>query len=159
MPPTYDIKTDITLDLTGVVCPGPLPAVRKMVEELDDGAVLLLISDCPGAEDDLRSWAKHTSNQILRVQDLGAKRLGLYIQKGDRWPANVVLDMRGSRCPGPIVEAGRLLDGMQDGEVLKLISNCQGIPGDIVSWARTTRHELLGQIQDVDGTYHFYVRK
>lgn len=156
---TQPAKADVTLDMTGSVCPGPLSAAKKMVEELDNGAVLLLISDCPGTGDDLRAWARHTNNQLLGTDQLGDGRTGYRIQKGDPWPSNVVLDMRGTRCPGPIIEAGRLLDGMQNGEVLKLVSNCKGTPNDVDSWTRKTGHELLGKVEDVDGTYQFFIRK
>ncbi|GAB4351995.1 MAG: hypothetical protein Kow006_16350 [Gammaproteobacteria bacterium] len=152
-------STKVTLDMTGSVCPGPLSAAKKMVEELDNGAVLMLISDCPGTGDDLRAWARHTNNQLLGVEDLGDNRKGYLIQKGDPWPSHVVLDMRGTACPGPIIEARRLLEGMDDGEVLKLVSNCRGIPSDIESWTKNTSHELLGQVEDADGTYHFFIRK
>lgn len=155
----HSVKADVTLDMTGAVCPGPLSAAKRMVEEMDNGAVLLLISDCPGTGDDLRAWARHTNNQLLNADDLGNGSKGYLIQKGDPWPSNVVLDMRGTRCPGPIVEAGRLLDGMQDGEILKLISNCKGSPSDVKSWSQKTSHELLGQVEDADGTYQFFIRK
>ena len=156
---TQSITADVTLDMTGSVCPGPLSAAKKMVEELDNGSVMLLISDCPGTGDDLLAWARHTSNMLLSTDALGDGRKGYLIQKGDLWPANVVLDMRGTRCPGPIIEARRLLDGLQDGEVLKLISNCKGTPSDIESWTRKTSHELLGQVEDANGTYQFFIRK
>jgi len=156
---TQPIKADVTLDMTGSVCPGPLSAAKKMVEELENGAVLLLISDCPGTGDDLRAWARHTNNQLLSADELGGSRKGYLIQKGDPWASNVVLDMRGTRCPGPIIEASRLLDGMQGGEVLKLISNCKGSPSDVESWTKKTGHELLGRVEDADGTYQFFIRK
>ncbi len=159
MEPSSATSANVTLDMTGAVCPGPLSAAKRMVEELENGAVLRLISDCPGTGDDLRAWARHTNNQLLSVEELGDNRSGYLIQKGDPWPSNVLLDMRGTRCPGPIIEAGRLLDGMGDGEVLKLISNCRGIPSDIESWTQKTSHELLGQVEDADGTYQFFIRK
>ncbi len=152
-------ESHVTLDMTGAVCPGPLAAAKKMVEAMDDGAVLLLISDCPGTGDDLRAWARHTRNHVLREEALESGRTGYYIQKGDPWIANVVLDMRGARCPVPIIETGRLIDAMAEGEILKLISNCQGVHSDIESWARTTRHELLGRVEEADGAYQFFIRK
>jgi tRNA 2-thiouridine synthesizing protein A len=62
-------------------------------------------------------------------------------------------------CPGPIVEAKKLLNGMQAGEVLKLISNCPGIQSDITGWAAATRMELVETVEIVQGEYEFYIRK
>lgn len=71
---------------------------------------------------------------------------------GDPWPANVVRTMRGTRCPGPIIEAGRFLHGMQDGDVLKLVSNCKGTSSDAEGWAGKTTRESLGKVEDGNGT-------
>jgi TusA-related sulfurtransferase len=51
--------------------------------------------------------------------------------------------MRGVSCPGPILEARKLLDGMKAGEVLQLVSDCPGSADDVVSWAKAGAAELL----------------
>jgi TusA-related sulfurtransferase len=154
-----EIKPHAILDLTGLRCPGPLVGAKQVVDELEDGQILLLISDCPGARDDLLAWARHTGKELLKVEELDTKRHGYYIQKGDPYPADVVLDMRGARCPGPIVEAAQLLQGMQSGEVMKLVSNCQGAPADIAAWVEARGCTLLGTVESAGGVYRFYIRR
>jgi tRNA 2-thiouridine synthesizing protein A len=155
------IRPNVSLDMTGATCPGPLLGAKKIVDGLEAGQVLLLISDCPGTRDDLFSWARYTDYQILKTEKMPNGALGFYIQKGKstRRRANAVLDIRGVACPGPVVEAKKLLNGMQVGEVLRLISNCPGITTDITGWARATGMKLLESFETAPGEYEFYIRK
>lgn len=155
------IKPNVTLDMTGSTCPGPLLGAKKVVDGLEPGQVMLLISDCPGTKDDLFSWVKYTDYEILKTEKMQAGALGFYIQKGKaiHRTANAVLDIRGVHCPGPIVEAKKLLNGMRTGEVLRLVSNCPGIMADITGWSRATGMTLVDTIETAPGEYEFYIRK
>ena len=61
-------KVNVVLDMKGLSCPRPLIGAKRMVDELTAGQVLLLVSDCPGTQDDLFAWAKQTGNQILKTE-------------------------------------------------------------------------------------------
>ncbi|NNM81068.1 MAG: sulfurtransferase TusA family protein [Burkholderiales bacterium] len=154
-------QANIILDMKGLSCPGPLVGAKRMVNDLESGQVLLLISDCPGTQDDLFSWAKQTSNQVLHTEKMPQGGTGYYIQKGkaEEMQVHASLDIRGVLCPGPIVEAKKLLNGMQPGEVLKLTSNCPGISSDIPGWAHATGMTILGTVEIAPGEYDFYIRK
>ncbi|MGE5471995.1 MAG: sulfurtransferase TusA family protein [Bacteroidota bacterium] len=158
---TTDIKPDLTLDLKGLTCPAPLLGARRLFDELDDGQVLLLIADCPGTQDDLFSWTRQTGNQLLGTVRHADGSQGFFLRKGrSRQPrAHAVLDMRGAVCPGPIVEARKLLSAMQPGEVLKLISNCPGVKDDIDGWALATGMTLLDAVETGSDTYEFYISR
>ena len=67
--------------------------------------------------------------------------------------------MCSSDLPGPIVEAKKLLNGMQSGEVLKLTSDCPGVPADIGGWADATGMSLLDTAEVSPGVFEFYIRK
>jgi len=152
----------VTLDMSGMSCPAPLLGAKKVMDDLRSGQVLLLISNCPGTSDDLFAWVKYTDNQIVSTVKKGDHRTGYYIRKGKastRPPPNAVLDIRGVSCPGPIIEAKKLLDAMQPGEVLQLISNCPGSPDDINAWVRTRSLELAGMHESTRGEFEFYIRK
>lgn len=152
---------NVVLDMKGLSCPRPLIGAKRMVDELSAGQVLLLISDCPGTQDDLFAWAKQTGNQILKAEKMPDGGTGYHIQKGKSHAhnANVTLDIRGAVCPGPIVEAKKLLNGMQTGEVLKLVSDCPGVQSDINGWASATGMTLLESFESDAGIYQFYIRK
>ena len=122
-------KPHVTLDMTGAACPGPMLGAKRILDELLAGEVMLLVSDCPATKDDLLSWPKYADVEILKTRKMPQGATGYYIRRGKHRQVspNAVLDMRGATCPGPIVEAKKLLDGMRKGEVLQLTSDCPGI--------------------------------
>jgi TusA-related sulfurtransferase len=154
-------KPHVILDMKGTACPGPLLGAKRVLDELLAGEVMLLISDCPGTRDDLLSWPKYADVQILKTAKLAQGGTGYYIRKGEtrRVSPNAVLDMRGATCPGPIVEAKKLLDGMRKGEALQLVSDCPGIRADVHSWVKATGLELADARESAPGEYQFYIRK
>lgn len=159
---TQNIHADAVLDLKGLTCPAPLLGAKKLVDDLLAGQILLLVSDCPGTQDDLFAWAKQTGNQVLKTAPMLGGGTGYYIMKGrgkETIKANALLDIRGVVCPGPIIEAKKLLNGMKAGEVLKLVSNCPGIHADITSWAATTGMKLLDTVKIAADDYEFYIQK
>jgi TusA-related sulfurtransferase len=152
---------NVVLNMKGLSCPGPLLGAKRMVDDLESGQILLLISDCPGTQDDLFSWTKQTDNQVLQTEKQPDGGMGYYIMKGKghEYKANVLLDIRGVLCPGPIVEAKKLLNGMQTGEILKLTSNCPGIRSDIEGWAKATGMDILESVEVGPSEYDFFIRK
>lgn len=159
---TIPITADVTLNLTGLKCPHTLLGARSVLDDLNPGEVLLLISDCPGTRDDLFVWAKSTGNEILDIgMDDEIKASNYYIRKGKRTPivANVSLDVRGLHCPGPVVEAKRILDGMRPGEIMKLVSNCTASKDEVGTWCRATGYSLLQTATIHPKGWEFFIRK
>lgn len=156
-------KPLVTLDLCGLNCPAPLLGAKHVIDDLQPGQVMRLISDCPGTPDDLFAWSRHTGNEVIATDRLGGRRVAYAIKRGasgaQRTTPNVRLDIRGVSCPGPIVEAKKLLDGMKTGETLALVSNCPGTPDDVNSWVRSTGLELVAKQEVAPGTYEFFIRK
>lgn len=155
------VPPDAVIDLKGLRCPGPLLGAKRLLDELAEGETLLMISDCPGTRDDLFAWARVTGNQVTASGRRADGGHGYLIRKGraERPPAQAVLDVRGAVCPGPIVEAHRLLDHLRPGEVLHLISDCPGVERDVTGWARTLGVTLLATAEIDPGTYEFFLRK
>jgi len=134
---------------------------RRVLEDLLAGEVMLLVSDCPATKDDLFSWPKYADVEIVKTEKLPRGGTGYYIRKGKarRIAPNAVLDMRGATCPGPIVEAKKLLNGMRKGEVLQLVSDCPGARADVRSWVKATGLELADARESAPGEYVFQIRK
>jgi TusA-related sulfurtransferase len=150
-----------TLDMSGMTCPAPLVGAKRVVDDLLPGQTLLLISDCPGTPDDLAAWARVTGNEVLATEKSTGGRIAYTIRKGgtEKRHVNVTLDIRGVSCPGPILEARKLLDSMQSDQVLLLISNCPGTPSDVKAWAKAGSVELDAVVEAGRGTHEFYLRK
>lgn len=158
---TASTKPHVTLDMRGSACPGPMLGAKRVLDELLAGEVLLLISDCPGTKDDLLSWPKYADVEVLKSRKLAQGGTEYYIRKGKarRVSPNAVLDMRGATCPGPVVEAKKLLNGMHKGEVLQLVSDCPGIRADVRSWVKATGLELADARESAPGEFVFHIRK
>lgn len=154
-------KPVATLDFSGMACPAPLVGAKRVVDDLQPGQTLVLISDCPGTPDDLAAWSKVTGHEVLATEKQAGGKTAFTIRKGggEKRRVNVTLDIRGVSCPGPIVEAKKLLDAMRPGEVLLLISNCPGTPSDVRAWAKGGAIELEAAVEAGRGSHEFYLKK
>lgn len=153
----------VTIDMSGLPCPAPLLGAKKIIDDLQAGQSMLLLSDCPGSSDDLHAWCRYTGNEMVNIVKQADGKTAYTLRKAggaNTTPvAHVTLDMRGVSCPGPIVEAKRLLDGMKAGEVLQLVSDCPGALDDIESWSRIAAVELLASLPMARNAREYYLRK
>lgn len=153
----------VTIDLSGMPCPAPLLGAKKIIDDLQPGQTMMLLSDCPGTQDDLFAWCKYTGNEVVSAERQPSGKTAYVLKKADGASAtptaHVTLDMRGVTCPGPILEAKKLLDGMKAGEVLQLVSDCPGAVADVGSWSRAASIELLASLPMARGAHEFFLRK
>ncbi|MEW6030120.1 MAG: sulfurtransferase TusA family protein [Chloroflexota bacterium] len=68
------------------------------------------------------------------------------------------LDCSGLACPMPILKTKKAVDGLQVGQVLKMISTDPGSVPDVQAWTSKTGQELLGH-EEEGGTFTFYIKK
>ncbi len=150
-----------TLDFSGMSCPAPLVGAKRVIDDLDPGQTILFISDCPGTADDLASWARATGNEVVASEKRPDGKIAYTLRRGgsDKPAVTITLDVRGVTCPGPILEARKLLNGMSSGEVLLLISNCAGTADDLRAWARGGNLALEAVVDAGRGTHEFYLKK
>lgn len=154
-----NIDYQFELDLTGITCPGPLISARQLLSELDSGSILRLVSDCSGTEDDIRAWTRQGDYHLLQTDALNDNRIAFYIQKGNIWPVNITIDMRGARCPEPIIQSAKIFRSMRQGEILKLVSDCTSAQDEVESWVDVGEKVLLAHIETEGGVHIFYLRK
>jgi TusA-related sulfurtransferase len=53
------------------------------------------------------------------------------------------LDVRGTKCPIPVVKAKKAIDAMAAGEVLEVTATDPGSMPDFVGWAKTSKVAVL----------------
>jgi TusA-related sulfurtransferase len=53
------------------------------------------------------------------------------------------LDVRGAKCPIPIVKAKKEIDAMAPGEQLEVTATDPGSVPDFQGWAKTAKHAVL----------------
>jgi tRNA 2-thiouridine synthesizing protein A len=69
---TRDIAADAELVCIGLYCPMPIARTKEEIDKLEAGQVLKVEADDPAAEEDLKSWARRTGNEILKIGKEGA---------------------------------------------------------------------------------------
>lgn len=72
--------------------------------------------------------------------------------------ADTEVDATGLRCPMPLLKAKRALNGMQPGEVLRVLSTDAGSVRDFAVFSEQSGHALLASDQDGD-VYTHLLRK
>ncbi len=74
------IKSDRTVDCTGLYCPEPVFRTRIALDEMEKGEILEVIADDPAAEEDIKNLVKHLGHSILELRKEG-KTLYILIRK------------------------------------------------------------------------------
>jgi TusA-related sulfurtransferase len=59
------------------------------------------------------------------------------------------LDVRGSKCPIPIIKAKKEMDGLAAGDLLEVLATDPGSMADFRGWVKTAKHAALRE-QRVD---------
>jgi len=74
-------------------------------------------------------------------------------------------DVRGGRCPLPMLRAKRALSKLDEGQVVRVISTDPNSHDDFMLMLKHVAHELVHfdeqacAIDKFDAEYHFYIRK
>jgi len=68
------------------------------------------------------------------------------------------LDARGLNCPLPILRAKKALNGLQNGQVLRIRATDPGAVKDFDAFCKQTGNELVSSEQSSD-EYVFHIRK
>ena len=59
------LKTDRTLDCTGLYCPEPVFRTRLELDTMEPGQILKILADDPAAEEDIKRLVKRLGHEIL----------------------------------------------------------------------------------------------
>lgn len=72
--------------------------------------------------------------------------------------ADQTLDVKGLKCPMPVIKAKKAIEGMQVGQVLEVIATDPGSMADFRAWTKNTGHELL-VAEEANGVYRYQIKK
>ena len=72
--------------------------------------------------------------------------------------APVILDTKGLRCPLPVLKARKVLKGMPQGSVLRVLATDPGAVKDFENFCKTTGNRLAASSEDV-GVFTFDIEK
>lgn len=68
------------------------------------------------------------------------------------------LDCKGLGCPLPIIKTKKAIDGLEVGQVLKMMATDPGSVNDMAAWVAKTGHELVDSGQD-GNVFSYFIRK
>jgi len=75
-------KPSRTLDCVGLYCPEPIFRTRLELDQMEEDAILEVIADDPGAEEDIPRLVNKLGHQILEVRKEGDKLVFLIRKVG-----------------------------------------------------------------------------
>ncbi len=68
------------------------------------------------------------------------------------------LDVKGAKCPMPLVKSRKAINALDIGQVLKVVATDRGSIADFQGWAKTAKNiELLDQEELADNGASMYV--
>ncbi|MFC7044578.1 sulfurtransferase TusA family protein [Halobacteriaceae archaeon GCM10025711] len=72
--------------------------------------------------------------------------------------ADVVVDSRGSTCPGPLMDLIGKIKSVDSGTVIELQTSDEGSKDDVPEWLNKAGHELVETVDEGD-YYSIFVKK
>jgi TusA-related sulfurtransferase len=157
------LNAAVTIDYSGRTCPAPLLGAKRVIDDLELGQTLRVISDCSGAHDELLTWCRHSGNTFVSATRQDGAAVAYLLRKGGsdgaRPVPHVTVDTRGTPCPGPILAAKKFFKDMRSGEVLQLVTDCTAAVDEIPLWGQETANQVLYTQEIARGVYEFYLMK
>ncbi|MBM3706092.1 MAG: sulfurtransferase TusA family protein [Actinobacteria bacterium] len=77
---TVEMKTDLDLDLRGLLCPLPMVRVSQNIKNIPVGGLLRAVATDIGSLADIPSWARSTGNELLKTERDG-KDIIFYVKR------------------------------------------------------------------------------
>lgn len=69
-----------------------------------------------------------------------------------------ILDVKGAKCPMPLVKSRKAINGLDVGKVLKVIATDRGSVADFQGWAKMAKNmELVEQEEITDNGQDLYI--
>ena len=72
--------------------------------------------------------------------------------------ADLVIDARGTACPGPLLAAKKAIGEIESGEIMEILSADEGTKHDIPRWCDKIGQEYL-VFTDLDSYTRLFLRK
>jgi tRNA 2-thiouridine synthesizing protein A len=63
-----EVKSEVKLNLEGLLCPIPIVKVSQAIKKMEVGSVLEATATDPGVLADIPAWAKSTGNELISIE-------------------------------------------------------------------------------------------
>jgi NADPH-dependent 2,4-dienoyl-CoA reductase/sulfur reductase-like enzyme/peroxiredoxin family protein/rhodanese-related sulfurtransferase/TusA-related sulfurtransferase len=104
---TMSDATRVTLNCSGMQCPGPIMAIYRRMQEMGAGEVLEVSATDPGFRRDIVAWCEQTGNTLLELEERDG-RIRAVLVKGQRPALRPGADGSLPRAKTMIVFSGEL---------------------------------------------------
>jgi tRNA 2-thiouridine synthesizing protein A len=74
------MKSDETLDCTGLYCPMPIVKTSQKIKTMQVGQVLEVLADDKGIKQDMPAWCQATGNECLGTEEKDGE-FKIYVKK------------------------------------------------------------------------------
>jgi len=75
-----NIKADLTVDIVYLMCPMHLLKLQEMIDKVEPGQIIEIITDYDGALEDIPQWCEKTGHEFIGVNGDG-DLLKFYIRR------------------------------------------------------------------------------
>lgn len=75
------IVPHVTLDMSGLVCPGPIIEAKQIIDTMEPWKIMKLVSTCGSTKDDVGAWCAATGNVLLSTQETEPGVWAFFIRK------------------------------------------------------------------------------
>lgn len=99
--PEKTCAVSLTLDCTGMQCPGPIMKVSKTINSINDGDVISVRATDLGFARDVKSWCKATKNTYLATEKDGLDNI-VTLMKGTNGNSSSVSPNKGGSNEGAV---------------------------------------------------------
>lgn len=65
---TTEKKTDLTIDLKGLLCPIPVVKIGQAIKTVPVGATIEATATDPGVLADIPAWCRMTGNELVMIE-------------------------------------------------------------------------------------------
>lgn len=72
--------------------------------------------------------------------------------------ADVTADIVYMMCPMHLLKLDEMIRGLENGQVLEILTDYDGSLEDIPQWCEKTRNEFIG-LEETEDFFKFYIRK
>jgi tRNA 2-thiouridine synthesizing protein A len=72
--------------------------------------------------------------------------------------AKLIVDARGTACPGPLLAAKKAIGELESGEIMEVLSADEGPKHDIPKWCEKIGHDFLGFL-DTNSYTRLFLKK
>jgi len=138
----YAVSQPFELDLSGFRRRLPRAALAWHIDRLGAEESLPIILD-PATDNSAVEEALRCCGAEIVHRDTDEQGVHLTVRKSTVRSIIRELDMRGRRCPDPVIEARRQLRRMSSGEVLKMFADCTSAPAEVSAWSKNSANVSL----------------